>query len=122
MNRVFVYGTLKKGHGNNRLLADSTLLGNGVLSDHKLYDSGFPVSAVSDGDEVLGEVWECDDYALRRLDALEGYREGDPSPMYFRRVANIEGHGECYYYLGGPMWDFPNMQEVENENGIYDWS
>lgn len=73
---IYVYGTLKRGYGNNRLLTSSTFLREARLAPkYKLYDVGwFPglIEAPDNGVAVTGELWEVDDATLRRLDALEG--------------------------------------------------
>lgn len=51
--KVFVYGTLKHGHGNHRILAHLEKEKNGVLLNHKLYDAGFPVCKPNEGTSVL---------------------------------------------------------------------
>lgn len=79
MYKVFVYGTLKRGEGNHRLLEESKFIGNDVLKGFKLYDLpyGFPcvVKSNSNDDEVSGEVYEVDSQTLERLNILEGYCE-----------------------------------------------
>ncbi len=72
-HKVFVYGTLKKGFGNHRLLVDSEKIGDRTLADHDIYAvSGFP-GVVPGTDTVEGELYEVDSETLRRLDALEGH-------------------------------------------------
>jgi gamma-glutamylaminecyclotransferase len=77
--KLFVYGTLKRGFGNNRLLRDAKFLGNArTVQPFVLLDSGFPVmTPVGAGNmRVSGEVYEIDNIdnskTLARLDALEG--------------------------------------------------
>jgi len=81
--RVFVYGTLKDGHGNHGYY----LAGNPAVSklgrcyisgDYRMYSNGaFPmVTRGSDQDRVshiVGEVYEIDEHTLDSLDALEGH-------------------------------------------------
>lgn len=80
---VFCYGTLKRGHGNNRLLkdGDATFLGEAVtVNPYRLTAGGVPYMAKPFGSkpglgcaQVLGEVWTCDDDTREDLDALEGH-------------------------------------------------
>ena len=85
-NLVFVYGTLRKGHGNNRLLRNSTYLGRSTTSDkYAMYGVGCPI--VSDQKEVskiIGEVYKIDEECLANLDRLEGHPD-----FYKRKVINI---------------------------------
>src|SRR5689334_21668927 len=79
-NLVFVYGSLKQGHWNGRLLAGSRLLGPAetlmrmYMQQHR--NGGFPYAVRSgrgDGRRPLrGEVYEVDAETLTRLDRLEG--------------------------------------------------
>jgi len=79
---VFVYGTLRKGFYNHRLLENATFSDTGSAYGVRLYDVGpFPaVLPTSDGKgAVHGELYEVDDETLTRLDRLEGV------PHLFRR-------------------------------------
>lgn len=83
---VFVYGTLKRGHGNNRLLKDgaATFMGEAVtVQPYILTSSGVPFMAKvrkpPAGAPVLGEVWTCDLPTRGNLDILEGH------PRFYRR-------------------------------------
>lgn len=69
---VFVYGTLKSGQGNNRVLGASELLGDASVIG-ALFDYGpYPVYAPAGDDIVWGEVYRVDSETLERLDHLEG--------------------------------------------------
>lgn len=84
--KVFVYGTLKRGYGNHRILERSDVIFIGNAKTHGTFDminSGFPVLVPNDnGLPVKGEVYDIGDNkeVLARLDSLEG--EG---VMYDRR-------------------------------------
>jgi len=78
---VAVYGSLKKGFGNHRLLSDSTLIGRG--STDTTYDmislGGFP-GLVEGNNHIQVEVYEVtEDKLLHSLDRLEGY------PSFYNR-------------------------------------
>lgn len=99
---VFVYGTLKRGYGNNRLLTNhgAEFVAEGVTHGI-LRDGGFPVVEMASRGQVRGEVWtlptpEC----LRALDGLEGVGVG----FYDRVVQDVTTDiGEilrCYVYVG----------------------
>lgn len=72
--KVFVYGSLKRGYWNNRLLMGSKFIGTGSTNDaeFRMYDGTFPYVTTEGIDDVQGEVWEVDEATLRNLDALEG--------------------------------------------------
>lgn len=79
--RFFVYGTLKKAHGNHGVLGNSIFLGEAVTNskEFNMYDGGFPFVSVNRNDEdnlgcIVGELYETyrKDIA-NNLDRLEGY-------------------------------------------------
>jgi gamma-glutamylcyclotransferase (GGCT)/AIG2-like uncharacterized protein YtfP len=128
--RIAVYGTLKRGYGNNRILTEggAEFVSETTVQGVKLYNAGFPVAKyASINDYSLVEVWDIgdvrsDDVAMRtlqRLDRLEG--EGS---MYIReRVATL-GYGVVDMYIGAQgFWNFNVMEEVpRNNDGIYVWT
>lgn len=127
--KVFVYGTLKSGYGNNRLLKTSTFLGEAVLPDHIAYYYGsigsFPFVVKNKGTSVTGEVYEVDQETLQSLDYLEGYREHSKSNFYDRTMAIVDmqdgSKEQVFYYLGHKDW-LANPIEVFNRGGVYSWN
>lgn len=130
--KVFVYGTLKMGHGNNcvlgphaRFIAQAETCGH-----YRMYTVGFPV-IIEDGDglKVRGELYEVPGGQIRALDRLEG--EGR---MYDRKViectANSGGPIECYAYVGREKyWRFSGTSysrgrepDAPNEDGLHEWT
>ena len=82
MNRVAVYGTLKSGFSNNRLLQKADLVGTGKLKDrYPLEVKGLPYLYAEKGvgEFVDVEVYDVDDELLARLDQLEGH------PNWYKR-------------------------------------
>lgn len=78
MHKVFVYGTLKRGFGNNRLLRDAKFLGRAfLLTHHAFKDLGsFPglIRIKRNAPRLVGgEVWEVTDEQRDSLDMLEGH-------------------------------------------------
>lgn len=72
---VGVYGTLKKGYSNHRLLENYKFKGTELIEGrYKLYDLGpFPGIKPGNGNLFI-EIYEVDDQAgLNSLDELEGY-------------------------------------------------
>lgn len=114
--KVFVYGTLKKGYGNNVLLNGTKFIEERTLKGYKLYDAGFPVAAPSEGNSIKGEVYELPENSpnLQWLDRLEGNG----------RMYNRTEHDDVELYVGHPQcWNFSRMTECPmDNNGIYYWS
>jgi gamma-glutamylcyclotransferase (GGCT)/AIG2-like uncharacterized protein YtfP len=127
--RVFVYGTLKRGSGNQHNLGDSTFIGAGQTVAHcRLFDAGFPVLRRRDKRQpcapVRGEVYECDDLVIQNLDRLES--EGR---MYHRRMKRIrlddENGGatiEAAVYVGDTWFWKHKVRQYPLDGPCYDWS
>ncbi len=75
----FVYGTLKQGHGNNRILQQSStakFIENAITEPNFTMISlgAFPGVVEGGSTAIHGEIWSVeDDETKRRLDSLEGY-------------------------------------------------
>jgi gamma-glutamylcyclotransferase (GGCT)/AIG2-like uncharacterized protein YtfP len=94
---VFVYGTLKRGHGNHHWLAEASFQGEAVLPNVVLHDLGpFPMAVPGEG-LVRGEVYAVDAAGLARLDRLEGYPR-----LYDRRPLPLADGRRAWVYLGRP--------------------
>lgn len=101
----FVYGTLKRGYGNNRILQQSPtakFIEEGVTKpEFNLYHlGGFPGVTEHGETAVHGEIWEVsDDYTKRRLDMLEGYNESAPTQgLYNKKIIEVNNK-EVNIYL-----------------------
>jgi gamma-glutamylaminecyclotransferase len=109
---VFVYGTLKRGYSNNRLLQGCKYLGEATTEAlYLLYDYGpFPCMVrAKEGKHIKGEIWEVDEKVLKRLDVLEGVEHG----FYKRariKLINNDKPVWGYLYLG----DTSSMPEIGN--------
>jgi len=137
--KIFVYGTLKHGYGNNRLLTGCNLLGPGIIRNHRLYNVGFPIAVKCNKSSAIGEIWEIPEdllsSTLSSLDRLEGYREFNPSSsMYTRETsevalcASLEDYEvsdkyRCNYYLANPRYFVRDHKECQQiEENLYEWS
>lgn len=95
--RVFVYGTLRRGQANHGWLAGARWLGEASLRGAVLHDLGpFPMAVPGDG-VVRGELYGLDATTLARLDRLEGHPR-----LYERRWLALEDGREAWVYLGRP--------------------
>jgi gamma-glutamylcyclotransferase (GGCT)/AIG2-like uncharacterized protein YtfP len=80
MTMIFVYGTLKQGYWNNRLVAGSELVATGrTYKMFQMNDVGFPLifepvkGMTKMMGQVKGEVYDVSDEVLAMLDRLEGH-------------------------------------------------
>lgn len=83
---VFVYGTLKKGQSNHRLIREFNCLGEATMKG-TLYDLGpFPALTLEPANDTIhGEVYDVNTKdGVERLDYLEGYDPNSKSNFYDR--------------------------------------
>lgn len=97
--KVAVYGTLRQGFGNNRLLADSKYLGLETLKGpfSMISCGGFPAIFLHENKEISNpltiEVYEVDENTLlNSLDMLEGY------PTFYNRTQIPTSFGDAWIY------------------------
>lgn len=107
---LFVYGTLKKGYGNHRLIEKAKLIGKTVLPFKAMNGFGFPVVTFHTEDTpcnklLIGEVYEIDDEMLMQCDRLEGH------PSFYTRIQMPTDLGTVYVY---------NIQKDSNQPSDYE--
>ena len=98
MNFVFVYGSLKNGFHNHKVMKDSQFIG--IATTKEKYDmfsySSFP-AVIPNGDyHIKGEIYYVDDETLKELDRLEGN-----GSFYKRKIIDTEKLKDiwCYFLL-----------------------
>jgi gamma-glutamylcyclotransferase (GGCT)/AIG2-like uncharacterized protein YtfP len=111
-NLVFVYGTLKQGFGNHRVmhmdaLHPPRLLCRNAVTKEASYNfiscsphGGFPYLQKGGCHSVLGEVWMVSEESMSHLDSLEGV----PSHYTRERIAVQSIHDTrdewvCFTYM-----------------------
>lgn len=112
---VFVYGSLKRGFGNNEVIpTGSSFLGESrtLKSEFTMYSfTGYP-AVKQDGEwKIAGEIYEVPN--LYALDRLEGN-----GMFYQRERVEVEDFDErvwMYLLLGRPPKSF-NRVEIDHEN------
>lgn len=102
---VAVYGSLRKGFGNNRLLSDSRLVGTTTVQDYGMVSLGYyPAVDVEVGSQITVEVYEVDERAASDLDCLEGFtEEGCPNNYYDKVEINTEFGKAGMYFISGVL-------------------
>ena len=98
--RVFVYGTLRRGQRNHALLGSGRLLGPFITRPlYTMLDLGaYPAVVPGGSTAVTGEVYAVDAQILASLDRLEGYPR-----LYTREILETPyGNAWLYIYLGSP--------------------
>ncbi|WP_108672366.1 gamma-glutamylcyclotransferase family protein [Peribacillus acanthi] len=117
---VFVYGTLRKGERNHRLLESSTCIAKECWTTGQLFDTGngYPAMIHSSSDKTYGELYSVTEKELKQLDHLEGYTEGGKDNLYERiqqTVYTDKGEFKAYMYVASKV----NLLKKKILNG--DW-
>ena len=121
--KVFVYGTLKRGYGNNRLLNGCQFVKEALISGMSMYYSGsegsFPVIKFGGDGLVKGEVWDISmrPEAIHYMDALEGTPH-----LYTREALVTECKEQVFAYVGGRYFEHANLLPVPETNNVYEWN
>lgn len=93
--RVAVYGTLKRGFGNHRLIdgQGGEFIGETTLKGFEMFSAGyFPVVyPSSEQDTITIQVFDVDD--IRPLDSLEGH------PTWYKRQEVDTEYGKAWLYV-----------------------
>jgi len=95
--RVAVYGSLKQGFPNARLLKDQEFVGNvHTAPTYTLHavGKGFPALNPIGDTAVFCEIYDVDDFCLQRLDHLEGH------PDFYKREQIETELGRVWIYFG----------------------
>lgn len=127
-HRVLVYGTLRRGQGNNAMLKDSKFLGAVVIpKDEGLVmmdatQGGFPVvvpakDAKLEPTVIMAELYAVDDNTLKLLDRLEGV-----PTMYQQKKIKVRNRGQdvtAIMYQGTKgFFDFDLAYQIEDGNWL----
>lgn len=97
---VAVYGTLKRGCTNSRLLEGATFLGEDSLTGLTLYNLGpYPGALAKPSEGVLVEVYAVNDQILQDLDVLEDFFPTAPNRSLYLRKKMGTRHGCAWVYI-----------------------
>ena len=85
-HNIFVYGTLRSGGGNSRLLRESELVSIAKTDGkYALYVEGIPYAVKKEEvSRIIGEVWSVNSDTLQSIDLLEGHPN-----WYVRELINV---------------------------------
>jgi gamma-glutamylcyclotransferase (GGCT)/AIG2-like uncharacterized protein YtfP len=101
MNRIAVYGSLRKGMYNHDLLKDAKYIGKYFTKPaYNMYAiSSYPGIKLGGGTSVTMEVYEVDDATLDAVNALEGYTPGSKGNDFYNRLSVNTPYGIAYTYI-----------------------
>jgi gamma-glutamylcyclotransferase (GGCT)/AIG2-like uncharacterized protein YtfP len=111
---VAVYGSLRNGLGNHRLLENSEYLGEFESKpEYSLYSlGGFPGLKENGTTSVVMEVYAVDEATARRVDQLEGYNPNSDNNTFYDKKMIETPYGEAGVYLY--VNDIPEDRLVES--------
>lgn len=115
MSKIVTYGSLRKGHGNNRLLRDSELLSTETINiPYRMVSlGGFPGLIPSEENhDIVVEIWEVNDYTYKSVECLEGF------PSFYQKALVPTSLGECEVYV----LESPRYQSGYDEVESGDWN
>jgi len=90
--RFFVYGTLKKGKHNNRVMGRAAFLGEAKTEPvYTLFDGNYPIVERGGETAVVGEVFETEDEStINGIFSLEGCSREQHNPKSWYDYDKIE--------------------------------
>ena len=88
--KIFVYGSLRRGFYNHRLLEKADYLRHSITrAEYRMHSlGGFPSVQPGGTTAIIGEIYDVDVLTLLRLDRLEGH------PTLYRRTEITMADGE----------------------------
>lgn len=111
LNRVGVYGTLKKGYSNHHFLTKAHFVGCCRLKQIILYDIGpFPGAKLRPSYGVDVEVYDVTNEIFARLDELEGHKPRAPRSGEYDRRQLETPFGPVWIYIYNP--DVSGLPEI----------
>lgn len=98
MNRIFVYGTLKRGQRNAHYMRGAGYVGRHVTEKiFSMYEFGGYPAVCRDGRHAIsGEVYRVSDQQFEILDAFESY------PEFYQRIEIPTRWGDAWMYVVEP--------------------
>jgi gamma-glutamylcyclotransferase (GGCT)/AIG2-like uncharacterized protein YtfP len=91
MEKVFVYGTLRKGFSNHFIMKPTYRVGSGLTKkEYAMYSHGIPFLVENEQvSKITGELYIVDETTFDILDILEGHPK-----WYTRKVVDVNILGE----------------------------
>lgn len=104
MKTVLVYGTLRKGFGNNTYMNNCEFISKGLTKEkYKLTANGIPFVSKSEPiSNITIEAYKVPESQMPFIDRLEGYDPGDHEGSWYKRSktkAVLENGEEIEGYL-----------------------
>ena len=120
MNKIFVYGTLKKHQPNFAIIKSGVFCGVGRLpksNNFRMVSMGSFPALIQAGNntpqEINGEIWDVDDESFKNVDYLEGY------PSFYEReqftiLDSADREHTCWAYFIPDELSTKELTSVDN--------
>lgn len=108
MHRLMVYGTLKRGFGNNRLIEGAPFIADATIRGTMYSMGGFPAVSLHGDTDVHGEIFDVTDEQLARCDQLEGH------PRWYLRQKVETSAGPAWIYTQDRDQQLSNLPIVKS--------
>ncbi|MCD7949073.1 MAG: gamma-glutamylcyclotransferase [Erysipelotrichaceae bacterium] len=120
MNKIFVYGTLRKGMYYHHYLEHEKFCGYGYIkgSLYSLVDRHYPGFILAGNHLVKGEIYQVDDDKLKLVDELESYfGENNVNNEYDKELINIYDENlhminQAYVYILNTNNSFNTLDQI----------
>ncbi|WP_051314701.1 gamma-glutamylcyclotransferase [Alteribacter aurantiacus] len=104
-NRLFVYGTLRKGAVNDHFLKDVTRINEQAWVKGELFDTelGYPAYSIEGDGRVYGELYDIPDQLWDKLHVLEGY-DGSKNSLFIPEEVTVTtdtDQKQAFVYVAG---------------------
>lgn len=126
--KVAVYGTLKEGYGNHRVLGDEAkFLYRGMTTrKYDMKNAGFPaIMPNPEGKPVAVEVYEVPETQLPYLDRLEGtphmYTRETEDILVFLNMEEEDVLEDVFIYVGTENSFKRNPHYESRHEGYHEW-
>ena len=119
--KIVVYGSLRKGMGNHRIIEHATLLSTEIVSlPFEMIDMGSYPGLIrsKEVNDIVVEVYEVDMPTYQRVERLEGY------PSFYSRepIETTVGAGDIYFLDNDRGREYPRYPRViKTKEGVFDW-
>lgn len=121
MKQIAVYGSLREGMGNSRVIEGARLLSTeDVVIPFEMIDMGsYPgLIRTEENHSIKIEVYEVDDRTYRNVECLEGY------PSFYNRtpVETTVGPADIYFLNRGDEYGSSSSKNLVNKTeNTFDW-
>lgn len=117
---LFVYGTLRKGEVNHKVLAESACIHEQAVVKGNLFDTGYGYPGLIEDtfDNVYGELYWISHSILREVDILEGFIEGRSDNLYERVIRQVITDTETFEAV---VYIYNNTASLSKKVDFQDW-